>query len=283
MPVVPAGFAWIPAGAYQMGDSLDGMTAAPLHSVTVSGFYMAKTEVTKAEWDEVRAWGLTHGYPDLAVGAGKGVAYPVTNVNWLDVVKWCNARSEKEGLVAVYYTDNAQTLVYRTGNVSVTTGMVKWGVNGYRLPTEGEGEKAGRGGVVGKRFPNGDTIAQTLANYFGDTGSYAYDLGPNGYSAAAQVGGTPYTMAVGSYAPNGYGLKDMAGTVWEWVWDWYGNLGTGGVTDPHGTDAGTVRMVRGGSCFNSASFARVSDRNDNAQASSSYDGGGFRVVRSFNP
>jgi len=250
--------------------------------VTVSEFYMGKTEVTKGEWDEVRAWGLTHGYGDLVVGAGKGATHPVQTVNWWEVVKWCNARSEKEGLVAVYYTDVAQTVVYRTGNVSVTNGMVKWVVSGYRLPTEGEWEKAGRGALAGKRFPNGDTISQSLANYYGATGSYAYDLGPNGYSAAGQVGGNPYTTAVGSFAANGYGLNDMAGNVWEWCWDWYGTLGGGGVTDPHGADTGTIRVLRGG-CWNYlAYYARVSYRN---VYDPSYSDGnfGFRVARSSVP
>jgi formylglycine-generating enzyme required for sulfatase activity len=251
--------------------------------VTVGGFYIAKTEVTKGEWDEVRAWGLTHGYGDLAVGAGKGDGYPVTNVNWWEVVKWCNARSEKEGLVAVYYTDLAQTMAYRSGNVNVTNGMVKWGVNGYRLATEGEWEKAGRGALVGKRFPNGDTISGSLANYYGYAAVYSYDQGPSGYNAIGSVGGTnPGTSPVGSFADNGYGLKDMAGNVWEWCWDWYGTLGGAGATDPRGAVAGTNRVLRGGSWIGSAYDARVSNRNSRGP-SVSYDSLGFRVVRSSVP
>ena len=276
----PVGFVTIPAGVFQMGDSLDGMTAAPVHMVTVSGFYMGKTEVTKAEWDEVRAWGLTHGYPDLAVGAGKGVTHPVQTVFWWDVVKWCNARSEKEGLVAVYYTDLAQTLVYRTGNVGVTNGMVKWGGSGYRLPTEAEWEKAGRGGLVGKRFPNGDTISGSLANYYGYTAGYAYDLGPNGSNAIGSVGGT---SPVGSFVANGYGLQDMAGNVFEWCWDGYGTLGSGGVTDPRGADTGANRVLRGGSWYNYAGYARVSYRYYGSPLLSNNGSIGFRVVRSFGP
>ena len=280
---VPEGFALIPAGVFQMGDALDGMADAPVHNVTVSEFYMGKTEVTLSEWQAVQQWGtLVGGYTSLAVGAGKGAGYPVTNVNWYDVVKWCNAKSEREGLVPAYYTDNAQTVVYRVGNVNVTNVQVKWGANGYRLPTEGEWEKAGRGGLVGKRFPNGDTISESVANYFGNTASFAYDLGPNGYNAIGSVGGTnPATSPVGSFVANGYGLKDVAGNVYEWCWDWYGTLGSGGVTDPHGADTGTARVYRGGGWNDSAGYARVSGRY------SSGPGGaysiGFRVARSSVP
>ena len=283
---VPEGFALIPAGVYQMGDAIDnnGGADAPVHNVTVSGFYMGKTEVTWSEWQAVQQWGtLVGGYTSLAVGAGKGAGYPVTNVNWYDVVKWCNAKSEREGLVPAYYTNNAQTVVYRLGNVQVTNVQVKWGANGYRLPTEGEWEKAGRGGLVGKRFPNGDTISQSLANYYGATGAYAYDLAPNGYNAIGSVGGTSSaTSPVGSFVANGYGLKDVAGNVWEWCWDWYGTLGSGGVTDPRGADTGTNRVFRGGSWYGDAYDARVSSRISN-YPSSSYSGIGFRVVRSSVP
>ena len=90
-------FAVIPAGSFQMGDALDGLSNAPVVTVNVSEFYMGKYEVTKSEWDAVRTWGLSNGYTDLSAGSGKGADHPVHSITWYAMVKWCNARSEMEG------------------------------------------------------------------------------------------------------------------------------------------------------------------------------------------
>jgi formylglycine-generating enzyme required for sulfatase activity len=276
----PLGMVLIPAGAFTMGNSIAADTditdAAPVNTM-VSAFYMDVNEVTLSQWQAVYFWAKDNGYTDLPAGGGKGANHPVHTVSWYDCVKWCNARSEQAGKVPVYYTNDAQTTVYKTGNVDVSNAQVKWTANGYRLPTEAEWEKASRGGRNGQRFPWGNTITQNLANYNGATGSYDYDLGPNGFNATGSVDGiSPATSPVGSFAMNGYGLNDITGNMFEWCWDWYGTPNAGG-TDPHGASTGSTRVGRGGSWYISASYARCAKR-DFSHPVNAFNILGFRAV-----
>ena len=249
------GFARIPAGEFMMGDALDGIKDASPHKVILNEYFMQDTEVYKAQWDDVQAWGVRHGYTDLRVGDGKAADHPVRTVTWYDVVKWCNARSEKEGLTPCYYTDVEQTMEYRISEQNLANTMVKWLANGYRLPTEAEWEQAARGGLSGKRFPWGDTISHYQANFYNE-GKEAYQAGSDGY----KIGEDPYTSPVGSFAANGYGIHNMAGNVWEWCWDWYAEYPSGMQTNPRGHDPGSDRVVRGGSWASHSSHCRVAHR-----------------------
>lgn len=251
---VPLGMAPIPAGPFQMGDDRVG-DATPVHTVTVSAFAMDKWEVSIELWESVRAWGNAHGY-DLVAGGSFGVKHPVHSVNWWDVVKWCNARSEKEGKVPAYYEDVAMIQVYRSGEKEPAG--VKWDA-GYRLPTEAEWEKAARGGVAGKLYPWGtDEISAELANY--------------------PVSNKGKTMPIGSYGANGYGLYDMAGNVWEWTWDWSASYTQTAQTDPRGPSSGSRRVFRGASWYEFTSGCRVAGRSDFHGPDRRGSGLGFRSV-----
>jgi formylglycine-generating enzyme required for sulfatase activity len=130
---------------------------------------------------------------------------------------------------------------------------------------------AARGGLSGKRFPWGDTITQNQANYlsYWENGRPAlpYDLNPaQGYHPSYQSGDYPYTSPAGSFAPNGYGLHDLAGNLWEWCWDWCDNYSPAPVSDPHGPAKGWGRILRGGAWGHGANYSRVTARYSHSAA-----------------
>ena len=247
-PATPSGMAYIPAGSFQMGDTFTegNSDERPVHTGYVDAFYMDKYEVTWAKWKEVLDWAVNNGYAYDNPGEGKADTHPVQTVSWFDCVKWCNARSQKEGRTPAYYMDTGFTAIYKTGQVAP---YVKGSAVGYRLPTEAEWEKAARGGFSGKRFPWGDTVQHSRANYYSST-FYAYDTSPTrNFHPSFVVGDTSYTSPAGTFAPNGYGLYDMCGNVWEWCWDWHADAyyGTSPSSNPSGPSSGSARVGRGGS------------------------------------
>jgi formylglycine-generating enzyme required for sulfatase activity len=268
--------ALVPGGSFAMGDTFgDGnVNELPVHQVAVSAFYMDRNLVTKAQWDQVYRWAISHGYRFDNTGLGKAPNHPVETVSWYDVVKWCNARSEMEGFKPCYFTDASRTVIYRDGQLDLNNPCVDWAAGGYRLPTEAEWEKAARGGAKGRRFPwpNSDTISQSQANYY-STGQPGYDVSPTrGYHPSFHEGAYPFTSPAGFFAPNGYGINNMAGNIWQWCWDWYDS---GWYRHPEASQDDTrgpaespesfgFRVMRGGAWHRAANFARCSHRGNDA-------------------
>jgi formylglycine-generating enzyme required for sulfatase activity len=296
---LPAGMVRIPAGNFTLGNSVavdTDITDATAVSTFVSEFFLGANLVTYGEWSAVNYYGEKNGYSftgsdalagqeaNLGVGGvGESQIHPVHSVSWYDAVKWCNARSEMEGLTPVYYTNADQTVVYKKGNEELNSDMVKWIANGYRLPTEAEWERAARGGLSNQRFPWGDSISQNLANYEGDS-LVSYDNGPSGSHPLGMISAGIFGASLGNtFAPNVYGLHDMAGNLDQWCWDWYGTpYAAEGDDPPRGSASGTSRVRRGGSWNSGPSSCRVAFRSYGDPALSN-ESLGFRVARSPGP
>jgi formylglycine-generating enzyme required for sulfatase activity len=276
----PAGMVLIPAGPFEMGrqSGSGSPDELPVHTVTVSAFYLDQFEVTKALWDDVKTYANANGYTfGNFVSAGQRAFHPVHTVNWYDCVKWCNARSEKEGLEPVYYNREFPPTVYKTGEG--TAPFANWAANGYRLPTEAEWEKAVRGTLVGRTYPWGNSITGADANYDGSGDPFE----------GASPGTTPVGFYDGDQVPagpnraNGYGLYDMSGNVYEWCWDWYDEdyYESSPPNDPRGPASSLygTRVLRGGLWKGDSVYLRCAARNSSGNPVFVDDGAGFRSAR----
>jgi formylglycine-generating enzyme len=290
VPPKCSGMVLISAGQFSMGDTFSEGNAneRPVHGLYVSAFHMDRYLVTKALWDEVYQWALTRGYEFDNPGWGKAPDHPIHTINWYDMVKWCNARSEKNALVPCYFTEAKHSTVYRRGQSDLDNACVAWTGSGFRLPTEAEWEKAARGGTPGHRFPwtDSDTITHRRANYY-SSARYGYDVSQTrGYQPTFNDGVTPLTSPVGSFAPNDYGLYDMTGNIWQWCWDrfdgsWYAQP-EAAQKDTHGPaiipKPRAPRVMRGGSFHRFALNARCAHR-DSDMPDFPFLVFGFRCVR----
>jgi len=281
----PPDMALIPAGSFEMGDTFgEGRDVElPVHSVYLDAFFMDKFVVTNAEYAAALNWARGQGYRISVMngivykyGTGTSVPYcsttssstysgirysggfsavpgredhPTYDVFWYGAVAYSNWRSEMEGRPECY---------------NLSTWACDFDAPGYRLPTEAEWEKAARGGVPGHRFPWSDTdiIEHARANYYSSS-SYSYDMGPtNGYHPAFASTPPPHTSPVGYFAPNDYGLFDMAGNALQWCNDLYAPLyyQSSEEVNPTGSLSGSYRVLRGCGWNEYASSCRTASR-----------------------
>jgi formylglycine-generating enzyme required for sulfatase activity len=246
----------IPAGEFQMGDHFnEGRdTERPVHTVYLDAFYMDKYEVTNELYarflNEIGRNEDEEGHELLDIGS------PYCLIEYVD-----GRYRPKEG-----YERHPVVEVSWYGAVA----YARWA--GKRLPTEAEWEKAARGGLVGKRYPWGDAIDASKANY---------NDGSRGWRTKGIL---KYLKPVGSFPANGYGLYDMAGNVWEWCADWYDKnyYSSSPRRNPRGPDSGSFRVVRGGSWLAYPDYLRAANRAFNDPQDTT-DNVGFRCAQDVTP
>jgi formylglycine-generating enzyme required for sulfatase activity len=274
----------ISGGEFLMGDHFDvGDTnnEKPIHSVYVDSFYMGIKEVTNRQYcnylnsaksqglievrgdGKVYAIGGSHPYCDT-ISSFSQISYdgikfsilpgrknhPLLEVSWHGAAAYCNWLSNYHERQVCY---------------DLSTWECDFSTSGYRLPTEAEWEYAARGGLEYYKYPWGNDINDSRANY---NRNFCGDVTK------------PCTISVGCYSTNGYGLYDMAGNVWELCNDWYDSsyYDVSPYENPHGPANGIDRVIRGGGFGSTDLSCRVANREWYDPNNPTSDVG-FRVVK----
>jgi sulfatase modifying factor 1 len=232
-PSAPENMVWIAGGTFRMGSDHHYPEEAPAHNVKVSGFWISKHTVTNAEF---RRFVDATGYVTVAERPANPEDYPGAKpellmpssvmfrkadgpvdlrnpYNWWTYVPgadWRHPRGPRSSIDTL--------LDHPVVHIAFEDAQAyaKW--RGQELPTEAEWEFAARGGLDEAEFTWGDEYmpgGRPMANTW--QGEFPWqNLVEDGYE---------WTAPVGSFSPNGYGLFDMAGNVWEWTTDWYQDHG----------------------------------------------------------
>ena len=256
-------------------------------SITIGNLYVCDHEVTQAEYEKYCTYS-TYSYsyrPSTKYGLGEN--YPVYYVSWYDTIVYCNLRSIDEGLTPVYAingeTDPAKWSGIKKGTVAgvpkyygpdsinKTWDAITFDItaNGYRLPTEAEWEYIAREGKTSGTEFSGSNTLEAVAWCQNNSEDKAHEVKTD------KVPGTDSANALGVY--------DMSGNVWDWCWDWYGDISdTTDATGPVSISSSRAdRENRGGSWKFTSKYCTVSIRGDCGYPNLRLNDIGFRVVRSI--
>jgi len=250
----------VDGGTFQYGKNLGTVgelvygpdDRTPVSTVTVGSFYIGKYEVTQKQW--LTATRLT---PRYGYKKGEGDNYPAYNVNWFDVLVFCNRLSIREGLTPAYsivVNGSPETDPSKWGTIPRQGGdesnyytyesvTIVSGSNGYRMPTGEQWEYAAKGGNKQEPFSfAGSNNVDDVAWYYNTSDNRTHE--------------------VGTKAPNGLGLYDMSGNVSEWIWERYNSCG--------GSATGS---------FSTANYCRIVKWLGTSSPTSEDTDRGFRIVR----
>lgn len=273
----PPGFAFVQSGHFWMGspdgacpEDYPGLCTAEdgrvsneqLHQVHLTrAFFLSETEVTQGEWQELMPTNISWHSGRDGRGPWCGDSCPAEYMTWYDALMYANALSEQSGLVPCYILESCAAAPAEgnaCGRVIVNApNDDPYLCTGYRLPTDAEWEYAARS----------DSTDTYICGATGDC------LPPY-----AQFGGFASPARVGQKLANPFGLYDMTGNVWEWVWDGSDDLPNYFVVDPESPPTGAGRIRRGGGWFSSGGDLRLARRYVISHVAQETDTG-FRLAR----